>query len=321
MTTYRVLSIDGGGIKGLITTVILERLTGSPGLGSFLDKADLIAGTSTGGLIALGLAHGLSLAELRSLYIVDGPKIFDDSWLDDLLDLGKLRGADYPTGKRVLGADTTLGDLDTHVLITAFDLDNEHPDPRQRTWKPKLFHNQPGDGDDRDELASKVGLYTAAAPTYFPAVDGYIDGGVYATNPSMCALAQTQDRRYNASPPGFDEIVLLSLGTGTNLHSIRKKNLDWGYAQWLKPLTTLMLDGVAGIADFQCAQILRDRYHRQAPVFPPDLSIPMDGVKKIPEMIAFAEGVDLSETVEWLATVWMPGYRAAVERREHADPA
>ncbi len=54
------------------------------------------------------------------------------------------------------------------------------------------FH---GPGNDRKELAYKVGLYTAAAPTYFPAVDGYVDGGVYANNPSMCALAQTQDQR------------------------------------------------------------------------------------------------------------------------------
>jgi len=260
--------------------------------------------------LALGIAHGLDLDEIRDLYVVDGPKIFDDSWLDDLLDLGKLRGADYKIApmrrvfKRVLGEDTTLGQLRKRVLITAFDLDNEDKDDLKRTWKPKLFHNFLGDGNDRHELAYKVGMYTAAAPTYFPTVDGFVDGGVFANNPSMCALAQTQDRRYRPTP-SVDEVVLLSLGTGTSLFSIRGKTLDWGYAQWIKPLINLMLDGISGIADYQCSQMLRDRYHRLAPVFPPDISIPMDDVAKIPYMMDFAEDLDLSSTVRWMSRHWI----------------
>ena len=202
MAKYRVLSIDGGGIRGLVTTVIMQRLAAEAGLGSFLDKVDLIAGTSTGGLVALGIARGLDLDEIRGLYEFDGPKIFDDSWLDDLLDLGKLRGADYKTApmrrvfKRVLGETTTLGQLEKQVLITAFDLDNEHSDENKRMWKPKLFHNFPGPKNDRKELAYKVGLYTAAAPTYFPSVDGYIDGGVYANNPTFrCRAARSRRAR------------------------------------------------------------------------------------------------------------------------------
>lgn len=311
MAKYRVLSIDGGGIRGIVTTVMMQRLAGTPGLEGFLDTVDLIAGTSTGGLLALGIARGLDLEEIRDIYINDGPEIFDDSWIDDLLDLGKLRGADYRTApmrrvfKRILGENTTLGQLGKRVLITTFDLDNEHPKKSRRTWKPKLFHNFTGPGNDRSELAYKVGLYTAAAPTYFPTVDGYIDGGVYATNPSMCALAQTQDRRYFDPPTALNDVVLLSLGTGTSLFHINGKNLNWGYAQWIKPLISLMLDGVSGIADYQCRQMLRDHYHRLAPVFPPDVSIPMDGVKKIPYMIDFAEGLKLSQTVDWMKTNWM----------------
>lgn len=310
MTTYRVLSIDGGGIRGLVTTVLLQRLAAEPGLSGFLERADLLAGTSTGGLLALGLAKGLELDEMRRLYVERGPKIFDDSWLDDLLDIGKLRGADYSIGplrrelRRILGASTTLGELEKRVLITTFDLDNRHPDPSRRTWKPKLFHNFPGAGNDRRELAYKVGLYTAAAPTYFPAVDGYIDGGVYAGNPAMCALAQTQDARYKPTPT-LDEVVLLSLGTGTSLFHIKRKNLDWGYAQWIKPLVSLMLDGSTGIADYQCHQMLHERYHRLAPVFPPGTSVPMDGVKKIPEMISFAESTRITKTAGWIRRHWM----------------
>lgn len=310
MTTYRVLSIDGGGIRGLVTTVMLQRLAAEPGLETFLDRADLLAGTSTGGLLALGIAKGLDLEKIRRLYVDRGPKIFDDSWLDDLMDIGKLRGADYDIKplrreiKKILGESTTLAKLKKRVLITAFDLDNQDPNPAKRSWKPKLFHNFPGPGNDRRELAYKVGLYTSAAPTYFPTVDGFVDGGVYAGNPAMCALAQTQDHRYKPTPR-LDEVVLLSLGTGTSLIHIKRKNLDWGYAQWIKPLVSLMLDGSAGIADYQCYQMLHERYHRLAPVFPPGTSVPMDGVKKIPEMITFAETVSIRKTASWIRRHWM----------------
>jgi patatin-like phospholipase/acyl hydrolase len=293
-----------------VTTVLMQRLQATPGLEGFLDDVDLVAGTSTGGLLALGIARGLELDRIRELYVQDGPKIFDDSWLDDLLDLGKLRGADYKSApmrrvfKRVLGEETTLGQLRKRVLITAFDMDNEDEDELKRTWKPKLFHNFPGDGNDRHLLAYKVGMYTAAAPTYFPSVDGYIDGGVYASNPAMCALAQTQDTRYRPTP-ALDEVVLLSVGTGTSLLYIRGKTLNWGYAQWIKPLISLMLDGISGIADYQCHQMLRERYHRLAPVFPPDVSIPMDDVEKIPYMIEFAENLDLRSTVAWMRRGWV----------------
>ncbi len=308
MAKYRVLSIDGGGIRGIIPTVILQRIVSTPGLQDFLDKVDLIAGTSTGGLLALGIAKGIPLDRIRDIYVKAGPKIFDDSWLDDLVDLGKIFGADYKiTGLRnelkKLFGDTTLGQLKKKVLITAFDLDNEDPNPMRRRWKPKLFHNFPGPKNDSKYLAYKVGLYTSAAPTYFPTVDGYIDGGVYATNPSMCALAQTQDSRYQPNPE-LDEVVLFSLGTGTSLQYIKGKTHDWGYAQWAKPLVSLMLEGTADIADYQCRQMLGERYHRLAPVFPPGTTIDMDGVDKIPYMIDFASNLSIKKTIQWLKQHW-----------------
>lgn len=312
MTKYRILSLDGGGIRGVITAIILQRLNAEPGLNGWLNSVDLIAGTSTGGLLALGLAHGLSPEFMRSVYETKGAEIFDDSWLDDLVDLGKITGADYDIKnlerevKKIFGK-TTLAQLKRRVLITAFDLDNESDNKASRTWKPKLFHNFPGHDTDGSELAYKVGLYTSAAPTYFPSVDGYIDGGVYATNPSMCALAQSQDSDFK-NRPSLSDVVLLSLGTGTCLLYIEGKELDWGYAQWAKQLVTLMLDGTSGIADYQCNQILGDRYHRMAPVFPPNISIPMDAVDRIPYMVEFAESnkhVDLTATIKWLKDYWL----------------
>jgi len=308
MATYNILSIDGGGLRGIIPTIVLQRLSAEDELNSWLDSVDLFAGTSTGGLLALGLAHGLDLHVIRNIYETKGEKVFDDSLMDDILDLGRITGADYEIEglekelKKIFG-QTKLADLNKSVLITAFDLDNESPDPHSRTWKPKLFHNFPGSDSDGDLLAYKVALYTSAAPTYFPSVDGYIDGGVYASNPSMCALAQSQDSRI-ANPPSMSDVVLLSVGTGISLVHIKGKELDWGYAQWAKPLIGLMLDGVSGIADYQCRQLLGERYHRLGPVFPSGVSVPMDEVKKVPYMVRFASNIDLTSTVNWLRANW-----------------
>jgi hypothetical protein len=242
------------------------------------------------------------------LYVNAGPKIFDDSWLDNLVDLGKLRGADYSTKplrlelKKLFG-NATLGQLEKRVLITTFDLDNEDPRPDKRTWKPKLFHNFPGPNNDSTSSAVDVGLYTAAAPTYFPSVDGYIDGGVYASNPAICALAQTQDNRYNPTP-AMKDVLLFSLGTGTSLQYVTGKALDWGYIQWAKPLINLMFDGTAGIADYQCTQFLGSQYHRLAPVFPAGVTIDMDDIRKIPYMTEFAESLVIDDTITWLKQTW-----------------
>lgn len=313
MPKYRILSLDGGGIRGIITAIILQRLNAEPSLAGWLGQANLIAGTSTGGLLTLGLAHGLPPDALRTFYEDKGDDVFEDSLFDDIKDLGKLRGADYNIDnlerelKNTLGETTKLRDLNPRVLITAFDLDNEDVrDPGEpRTWKPKLFHNFPGSDSDGEALAYKVGLYTAAAPTYFPTVDGFVDGGVFATNPAMCALAQTQDGRSTDPRPSLSDIVMLSLGTGTSLMHIEGQSLDWGYIQWAPPLVTLLLEAVAGIADYQSSQILGDRYHRLGPTFPSGTTVAMDDVGKIPFMIQFAEGLDLTTTAEWVRDHWL----------------
>ena len=302
MASYRIISIDGGGIRGLIATIILQRLTATSGLENLLGKADLIAGTSTGGLVALGIAHGIELPTIRELYVKKGPKIFDDSWVDDVTDLGKFVGAQYDIKplrrelKRLFGT-VELGQLSKHVLVTTFDLDNR--DPQRRTWKPKLFHNFSGPGNDREARAADVGLYTSAAPTYFPAVDGYVDGGVYANNPSMCALAQALDSRYEPTPH-LDEIQILSVSTASILQYVKGQKLDWGYTQWLKPLVNLILEGTTSITDYQCRQLLRDNYHRIDPEFPPGVKVALDAVQKIPYITEFAENVPLEKTVDWL---------------------
>ncbi len=120
----------------------------------------------------------------------------------------------------------------------------------------------------------------------------------------MCALAQSQDSRFSDRPP-LSDVVLLSLGTGASNVWVKGRRHDWGYGQWAEPLVNLMLDGLTGIADFQCEQILGERYHRLAPVFPPGVSIPMDGVDRIPYMVEFAKGIDLAATAQWLKSHWI----------------
>jgi hypothetical protein len=306
VTTYRILSLDGGGIRGLLTTVLLERLQEAvPG---WLDQVELLAGTSTGGIIALGLAYGLSPRTLRNLYYEKGPQIFADTLLDDIADVGRLLGAEYSLGplesllRQVIG-DTRLSELPRKVLISAFDLDNEATDG-QRRWKAKFFHNFPGSDSDGEMPVYKVALYTSAAPTYFPAVDGYIDGGVAANNPALAAVAQTQDRRSELEPrPALGEIVLLSLGTGILNQYVAGGELDWGYAQWARPLVNIMLNSSTGVTDFQCRQLLDERYHRLSPVLPRPIG--MDGWRHRRELIQVGERTELQPTIEWLRQHWI----------------
>jgi patatin-like phospholipase/acyl hydrolase len=195
MPPYHILSLDGGGIRGLLTTILLERLEAAvPG---FLSKIELFAGTSTGGILALGLAAGVTPTAARGLYEEKGPEVFADTLFDNVRDLGNAIGAQYGNAhlKRVLTeyfGEKILDDLlPNHVLISSFDLDNGPDQPAAlRTWKPKFFHNFAGPDSDGKERVVDVALRSAAAPSFFPVYQGYADGGVFANNPSMAALAQ-----------------------------------------------------------------------------------------------------------------------------------
>ena len=296
MAKYRILCFDGGGVRGVYSAVLLQRLVALAG--NFLPNVDLIAGTSTGGLIALGLAGGLSAADLVVLYRDNADRIFDDSWLDDLTDLGKIAGADYDNRelkKVVVGlfGDTRLKQLKKRVLIPTFDLDNVD-DPRAkkhaaRMWKAKFFHNFPSSDSDGEETVVDVAMRTTAAPTYFPSYQGYVDGGVVANNPSVAALAQALDSK--TGQQSLADICLLSIGTGLNPERVEGKNHDWGFAQWAKPLVTLMIDGAMGVSDYQCRRLIDDRYLRLEPVLPERISL--DDVDKVGRLIELASTASL----------------------------
>lgn len=297
---YRILSLDGGGLRGVLTAKLLERLeTNHPG---FLSQVDLFAGTSTGGVLALGLALGLSPKDMGQLYTGAAEKVFADSVWDDIRDLGKLRGADYsnqPLKQAILDlvGEITLGDLPKRVLIPSFQLDNNPQTPGvPRTWKPKLFHNFPSPDSDAHENVVDVALRTGAAPAYFPIYQGYVDGGVVVNNPSMCAVAQALNPETGGQE--LEELTLLSMGTGIISKYLTEKDADWGLAQWAPHLFSIMIEGGVGVADYQCRQLLGERYLRIDPVLPVSMSV--DDLRQIPIWQEVGQMEDLSTAIGWL---------------------
>ncbi|HVB79879.1 MAG TPA: hypothetical protein VNE82_08020 [Candidatus Binataceae bacterium] len=117
----------------------------------------------------------------------------------------------------------------------------------------------------------------------------------------MAAVAQALDGRNQAGErAALNEIKLLSVGTGASLQYIENQNVDWGDAQWVRPILNVMMDGSVGVADFECNQLLGKRYCRVEPVFPAGKSFPLDDVGKIVDLIDFARSFDLTDTVRWL---------------------
>ncbi len=288
---YKILSIDGGGIRGIIPARVLERLeTHVPGI---VQEFDLYAGSSTGAVLAAGFASGFDPRFMRQMYQGFGEQVFADSIWDDLRDLKYILGADYSIDnlkvllERVIG-ETTLGDLEKKVLIATFDLKDESRDPPR--WKPKFFHNYPDSRGDSQERLVDVVIRSAAAPIYFPIYQGYIDGGVSAINPSMCALAQ-------AFNEGFLDLRLLSLGTGNNPRWLDEQNGDWGVYQWGLNLVNMVMDGGSEVADYQCRQILKEQYFRLQPQLLKPIG--MDEWRSTDELLEIAEAIDLEPILAW----------------------
>jgi patatin-like phospholipase/acyl hydrolase len=261
----RILSIDGGGIRGIIPAMILaelERLTQKPISSLF----DLIAGTSTGGILALGLTMpddqgqpAYSASQMISLYEKEGSRIFDSSWWHSLNSLGNFTGPKYPAEsiEKVLKEyfkEAYLGDSLTTVLITAYEIE------RRLAWFFKSRHAKVA--ADRNFLMWEVARATSAAPTYFPPVKikahegndyySFVDGGVFANNPGMCALVEAQKMF-----PEAEEIVLVSVGTGFSTARLTyDRAKDWGLASWAQPVLNVVFDGIDDTVDYQLGKIL-----------------------------------------------------------------
>jgi len=295
---YRIISLNGGGIRGVVEVILLGRLISE--VPKLLEKVDLLTGTSTGGIIALALAAGVPLSRIRELYETKGKKIFlPYSPLYWGIATPKYSNVGLETLLREILGDKKLGDLSVNVCIPSFDLDNGESG-EDRMWKVKVFHNFPGKDSDHGMFAYDVALATSAAPTFFPSHKGYIDGGVVMNNPAMAALSLIRDRRIRWSPPQDGEVHVLSLGCGIPRQWVESEDVNWGMAQWLTRLLDILMDGALGVVDYQCRQLLSDRYHSLSPFFPKGEDYKLDDYKNVHKLVDFAQRVDISSTVAWL---------------------
>lgn len=259
---FRILSLDGGGVRGYLTIRILEKIekhlndienTKIPiGL-----RFDLIAGTSTGSIIASLLSKGLSAKEVSEIYKSSMKSIFKKRGFIsrffqskyESLELNEL-AKKYLTDKKT---DNLLNfnQLQTHLLITAFNLE---------TFKPKVFKSKYSKKNIKDYYVLDAVMASTAAPTYFPAYDKvtndtglYIDGGVSANNPALIALIDSThfdvtSKRGTKPIESLGSVYLLSLGTGKHVKGLNLKGLknspswDWAisFAKKTSPIKDVM---------------------------------------------------------------------------------
>ncbi len=261
----RVLSIDGGGIRGIIPAMVLaeiERRTGE----RIAQIFDLIAGTSTGGILALGLTKPggdgepeYSAEELIELYETEGRHIFSIPAWHRMYSVGGLAEERYPAAGIEEVALEYFGDVRlaqalTEVLVTAYEIERRGP------WLFKRRHAlDPARGFD--PLMREVVRATSAAPTYFEPVQlevgpegdlAFIDGGVHSNNPAMCAYVEAMKIH-----PQEDDFLVVSLGTGELTRSLPYEEVKgWGLARWAQPILNVVFDGVADTVDYQLRELL-----------------------------------------------------------------
>lgn len=252
---FQILSLDGGGIRGLFTSAVLAAFEADLRT-RLIDHFDLIVGTSTGGIIALGLGLGLSPATMVEFYREHGPTIFGRSKGSALL--RGLFGPRYSArplesalkdafGTKLLGCSTkrlvipsyNLGADDVYLFRTP------HAEKLRRDYKVPAW---------------QVALATSAAPTYFPAhlgVDGLrlIDGGLWANNPALVGVVEAT---CTLGVPR-DEVFVLSLGTFDGVAS-RKKALDkGGFVRWASAAPHVLMRAQAKAVTNQVKLLLEKR--------------------------------------------------------------
>lgn len=227
---FRILSIDGGGMKGVFPAKYLSNIEEqiSKPIHQYFD---LIAGTSTGGIIALGLANDIPAKKMLELYLEKGKDIFGKkrTWFS----ISDKSHYDNDGLTRVL-QDTfkmkLLKDAKTLVCVPSIEHQKASPKVYKTPHHPHLIK-------DGDVEMWKIALATSAAPTYLPAAvieenECKIDGGLWANNPVLVAIAEAVNLGYP-----LEKIKVLSIGTGTSLYEVDNKHaIKGGLLSWKKNL-------------------------------------------------------------------------------------
>jgi hypothetical protein len=274
---FKILSIDGGGIKGLYSASILKRLEEKSKKKSG-DCFDMICGTSTGGIIALGLASGKEASDLVDLYNLNGNKIFPTAkykifrffqkrWngAKQVLFWGKFSAKPLTRILKENFGTTTLGELNNLVCIPSFNLISGMP----RVFK--FPHKEGGFFMDKKIPLVDAALATSAAPTYLPIHNYkdtlYIDGGVWANNPTQCGLLEALDY-FVGDDKEYTHVEILSVASISQASGwasgIRKRR---SFIGWKSKLIQTSMDGQAFFTDFFLKKALkkidpRSRYER-----------------------------------------------------------
>ncbi len=246
---FKVLSIDGGGIRGIFPAVILteiEKYLKESGQSNWqiYQNVDLIFGTSTGGILALALSLGIPAAEIKDLYFNNAKTIFGNgkSLIASFFNSKHNR---IPLEQLVIdifrkyhgGEEPLLKDCKVPVAVSIYDL---------HKGKPSVLKSKYHDRFRRDPNLPlfKAALSTSSAPTYYDpySSDDYldldgnsvdfrykVDGGVWANNPSLIALVEAQ-KAFNKN---LSEINLLSIGTGESIFLEENRSRRFGIFYWV----------------------------------------------------------------------------------------
>lgn len=221
--SYNILSLDGGGIRGIILLqqlVELEKQLGD----KICNRFDLLSGTSTGGIIVALLAKGYTAKEVLNFYLDNSNKIFKKDFLRFGLFRYKYSDKNLNNLLKKYLSDTKLSDLSTDIIIPTYNIE-------KRTGR--LFKSTKD-----DNLLSDVIRATASAQTFFTPhmIDGeyYIDGGMVVNNPSLISYSE-------AINIGKTEINLISFSTGIKKKKFRRFLLRTGSIFWTKPTVDILL--------------------------------------------------------------------------------
>lgn len=299
MKKVRILSIDGGGIRGILPGTIITYLEEQLRIKSRKPNAnigeffDFIAGTSTGGILSLVYLcpdnngkFKFSAKEAVDIYLDRGDEIFDVSLWKKISSLGGLRDEKYEATEleEALNdyfGNTTLQEALRPCLVTSYDIRNR---------KAHFFTSADATTNIRNYYLKDVARATSAAPTYFEPVrikslygtpHTLIDGGVFANNPTLCAYAEARTLNFakalnnNEKPnkPSAKDMLIVSIGTGTVKEPYPYKEYkDANIVKWINPLIDIMMSGNSETVDYQLKQIYEtllpedcEDYHRIQP--------------------------------------------------------
>lgn len=292
---YRILSIDGGGIRGVFALGVLDLIVQEIDP-TFLEKIDCFAGTSTGAIIVSALMQGYTPKELLRFYSIFGRSVFP-------------KRREVSTGEALysprllkkvlqfaLSEKVSLGDLKKDLVIPSCKLKNKNIN----RWNYEVYDNYNREKAKEHTLVD-VALRSSAAPIYFPSYQEHVDGGVYAVNPSMVAFARAIDE--TGGNKKIEEIRLLSIGTGINPVGIEEET-NWCAEKWMSPyqmqadypLFSLVTEMGAHLPDYPLRQILKGNYLRINKVLPQPIEL--DDYKKIPLLAKTAKSV--KEDLAWI---------------------